>query len=144
MPVLDLNLNDFPDVVPPIHGGIYTMDILKTTVAPTKAAVAGTDPGASNLVVELSISQSHGNLAGRKRTDYISTKMGTRIRRLWQSAGLPLPGPGEGMNTDLLAGKSVRAVIKTTVIPGQGGARPKEVSDVDDYLIPADAGYAVA
>lgn len=141
MPILGVNFDTVPDKILPIGSGTYTMEVLSSQIEPNKAKKDGGESAkgaGDNLVTELKVI-SEGEYLDRRITSYSSTKMHTNIKRLALSCQVDL---SKGLNTDDLIGKNCRVVIEQGTYTPPGGT-PRPNSQIKDFLIPGDDGYAV-
>lgn len=129
MPLLKVNFDDVPDEFLPVPAGVYLLEV-KTApkVEPTK------DGKSTKLVAEFAIVENeNAQLNGRTLQDHISTKMLTKIKRLFLAAGI-VPG-AEGIDTEELAGKRVRATVVIRTYRDPDSQEERETSRIDDYIV---------
>lgn len=144
MPVLSANFETVPDKVLPVPSGIYSAKIVRADIEPNKTSKEkGPDaPGAGqNLVTELELVSDNELASGRKMTTYTSTKMLTGLKRIFLSSGAPISD--KGADTNDLLGKVCRIIVAPNTYKDQATGKMIENTQIKDYLIPNDDGYAV-
>lgn len=144
MPKLQANFAEVPDQFVKIPAAIYTFSVVKAPIQPSKNPdTLQKDPNSSNVELEAKV-ETEGEFKGRNMKRSISTKMLTEIKRLAMSCGIPKEQiEKDGIDTDLLPGRSFRAVVKPNVYKDPTTGVMRENTQLAEFLIPGDAGYSV-
>tara|TARA_Y100000310_G_scaffold328755_1_gene397400 strand:- start:529 stop:903 length:375 start_codon:yes stop_codon:yes gene_type:complete len=120
MAKLAVNFDDVPDVVLPVPGGEYELEIFEAPQLMENANKTGMKVVFGFRVIN---NEEHNN---RKLYDHVSVKMETRLKRIAKSAGLS-PG-SDGIELDDLNMCVVRALV--IEVPYE----ERMVNRIKDYL----------
>lgn len=139
MPLLNVNLEDAPTSVPPVPSGIYTMEIMGVPEYTDLKSGETDDDGnkMKKIVVKCRIKSDIPEADGRNLTSHIGvSKSLVGLKRIALSASLTWSP--EGIDTDLLAGCTVRARVKSRAWRDEETGETRETSGIDEFLIPGD------
>lgn len=129
MPLVEMNFDDTPDKMLPVEAGVRLFKITDFTEEEN-------DLGEKIRIVELEVLE--GDDAGRKAWDRFNFKYKpamVKFKQLVKSAGLP--AVGQGIDSSMLIGQTVRAVVKPRTYKDKTTNETKETTQVAEYLFEA-------
>lgn len=131
MAIIQKNMSQVPDEIPPLDADDYVFKIVKAEVE-TIPTDADYNAGQEQLVVQLQVNQEGHKNHGRMQFDriLINDEQGeVKLKRLIKSAGLV---PGANFDTDDLVDKNVRASVSNRA--GKGKNAGKMFANIKEYL----------
>lgn len=123
---IKVNLETTPDRMEPVPPGVYTLRITAAEQKPTA------DGSKQKIVVEHEVDDEGSPAHGRKLFNHIGLSNPIALKQLVKSAGIPVSA--DGVDTDELVGKHVRARVGSRTYVDAATGETKETSSITEYL----------